>query len=89
VLGHDVFRETGLDNPDADDNRLVRLETQYRMDEGICELISQPMYEGHLKTGKTPQANTDRPPAPYDATLTIIDTSHLWPFESVNAFFPI
>jgi ssDNA-binding Zn-finger/Zn-ribbon topoisomerase 1 len=87
VLGHDVFTETGLDNPDPDDTRCVMLETQYRMDEAICELISKPMYDGRLKTAKERTPATNKPPTPYDGTLTIIDTSELWPFESANAFF--
>jgi hypothetical protein len=90
VLGHDVFSEVGLDGPPADDARMVMLDTQYRMNKAICGLISEPMYGGLLETATTdkeaPQS-TQRPPPPYDGTLTIIDTSDLWPFESVNAFF--
>ncbi len=89
VLGHDVFSTTGLNDPRVPDDRLVMLNTQYRMDGSICALISEPMYLGKLKTA----ANTthakigNEPPAPYDSPLTIVDTSDLWPFESVNAFF--
>ena len=65
------------------------LDTQYRMDKAICGLISEPMYGGLLNTAidKKPSQLARRPPPPYDGTLTIIDTSDLWPFESVNAFF--
>ncbi len=89
VLGHDVFSEVGLDGPPADDARMVMLDTQHRMDKAICGLISEPMYGGLLETAADKEApqSTRKPPPPYDGTLTIIDTSDLWPFESVNAFF--
>lgn len=89
VLGHDVFSEVRLDDPRVDDARIVMLDTQYRMDKAICELISEPMYGGLLKTavGKEWPQSAQKPSPPYDGTLTIIDTSDLWPFESVNAFF--
>jgi hypothetical protein len=52
-------------------------------------LISEPMYGGRLKTAveKGLTRRAENPPPPYDGTLTIVDTSDLWPFESVNAFF--
>ena len=87
VLGHDVFTAAGLDNPHADDARMVMLDTQYRMDKVICELISEPMYSGRLRTAVDSERTLENPPSPYDGTLTIVDTSDLWPFESVNAFF--
>jgi hypothetical protein len=89
VLGHDVFHAAHLDDLRGDDPRMVMLDTQFRMDEAICDLISQPMYGGRLKsaqaTGRLGEAI--QPPAPYDGRMTIVDTSDLWPFESVNAFF--
>jgi hypothetical protein len=89
VLGHDVFSEARLDDPRVGDARMVMLDTQYRMDKAICGLISEPMYGGLLKTALERQRAqaARKPPPPYDGTLTIIDTSGLWPFESVNAFF--
>ena len=64
------------------------LRTQYRMDKAICDLISEPMYRRRLETAieKENAHVTDKAPAPYDGPLTIIDTSDLWPFESVSAF---
>jgi ssDNA-binding Zn-finger/Zn-ribbon topoisomerase 1 len=85
VLGHDVFYAAGLNDPRVPDDRRAMLETQYRMDESICALISEPMYWGMLRTATKTIKN--EPPAPYDGALTIVDTSDLWPFESVNAFF--
>lgn len=87
VLGKDVFSETGLDNPHADDIRMVMLDTQYRMDPAICGLISEPMYGGLLRTAINKPEPKQNPPSPYDGPLTIVDTSDLWPFESVNAFY--
>ncbi len=85
VLGPDVFTAVGLA---VDDPRMDMLTTQYRMDEAICGLISEPMYESLLNTAaeKNGHQTKQRTPAPYDGALTIIDTSDLWPFESVNAF---
>ncbi|MGC2079648.1 MAG: AAA domain-containing protein, partial [Xanthobacteraceae bacterium] len=87
VLGKDVFSETGLDNPHADDIRMVMLDTQYRMAPAICGLISEPMYGGLLRTAINRPEPKQNPPPPYDGPLTIVDTSDLWPFESVNAFY--
>jgi hypothetical protein len=65
------------------------LDTQYRMDGAICGLISEPMYGGLLKTA--PEKDRARiakePVFPFGGILTIVDTSDLWPFESVNAFY--
>jgi len=67
--------------------RLLMLDEQYRMDEEICRLISQPMYQGKLRTTKD-----HRPSAGLRAreflsdTLTIVDTSALWPFETQTVF---
>ena len=86
VLGRDVFSAAGVE--DVGDPRMVQLDTQYRMDKAICSLISGPMYDGKLKTdvaAGSPQS-ARKPPPPYDGPLTIVDTSDLWPFESVSAF---
>ncbi len=50
VLGKDVFAVAGLDGRSDGDSRIEMLETQYRMNKDICELISEPMYDGKLKT---------------------------------------
>jgi ssDNA-binding Zn-finger/Zn-ribbon topoisomerase 1 len=91
VLGDDVFHAARLDKFEKNDTRMVKLDLQYRMDHEICQLISTPMYRelGGLRTADEVfrRAKTQRPPPPYDQTLTIVDTSDLWPFESVNAYF--
>jgi hypothetical protein len=89
VLGHDVFEAAKLDGPPSNDPRMVMLKAQYRMDDDICQLISGPMYNGDLTTAteRVGRKKSTAPPAPYDGTLTVVDTSDLWPFESVNAFY--
>ena len=83
VLGLDVFEAAELDH-----SRMEMLDLQYRMDKDICQLIS-PMYGDQLKTAAevVDRPKTQRPPAPYDGTFTVVDTSDLWPFESVNAYY--
>jgi hypothetical protein len=88
VLGGDVFEAAELTDPVPND-RMEMLDLQYRMDDKICQLISAPMYGGQLKTAPKIASRQigRRPPPPYDGTFTIVDTSDLWPFESVNAYF--
>jgi superfamily I DNA and/or RNA helicase len=75
-------------NDPKGDPRLVILDTQYRMRPLICNLISALMYNNTLKTLlKRDDRRITPPPYPFDNTLTIIDTSDLWPFESQNAFY--
>lgn len=88
VLGHDIFAHVGLDNVPEGDDRLVMLDTQYRMHGAICDLIKDPMYQRRLRTAVGRElANKWKPPSPFDGVLTIVDTADLWPFETVNAFF--
>ena len=66
---------------------LTMLNTQYRMRSEICELIAKRMYDKYLLTASNREAAPGcLPPTPFEKPLTIIDTSHLWPFESNNAF---
>jgi hypothetical protein len=86
-LGHDVFESSGLAGDEPDDRRMD-LMVQHRMHDDICQLISEPMYGSALRTSPdriAPEEST-APPPPYSGTLTLVDTSDLWPFESVNAF---
>jgi hypothetical protein len=88
VLGHDVFKAAGLDGPPPNDPRMVMLDVQRRMHDDICQLISHRVYRGLLTTSKDwAMRELSSPPPPYDGTLTIVDTSDLWPFESANAFY--
>ena len=85
-LGLDPFTATERTKPDAPG--LAMLTTQYRMHPEICELISEPMYEGKLRTSPARKKVLGRlPPNPFEKPLTIIDTSDLRPVESQNASF--
>jgi hypothetical protein len=90
VIGPDAFKAVGIAT--EDDDRLVRLDLQYRMDPLICDLISGPMYRNRLATAHdrdTRECITSGAltPSPLGATLSVIDTSDLWPFESQTIFF--
>ena len=85
-LGLDPFTATDRTKPDAPG--LAMLTTQYRMHPSICGLISEPMYEGKLRTSPARKKVLGRlPPNPFEKPLTIIDTSDLRPVESQNASF--
>ena len=80
-LGLDPFTATERTKPDAPG--LIMLTTQFRMHPNICELISEPMYEGKLSTSPARKKVLGRlPPNPFEKPLTIIDTSDLGPIES-------
>ncbi|HEY6927186.1 MAG TPA: AAA domain-containing protein, partial [Steroidobacteraceae bacterium] len=82
LIGRDVFDVAGLTSPGAHDERMVMLDTQYRMHDAICALISGRMYAGRLQTTRDAEwlrqrAQMKRPPPPFDGALTLIDTSQL------------
>ncbi|WP_161815943.1 AAA domain-containing protein [Steroidobacter agaridevorans] len=89
-IGADVFNAAGVSRLDPNDRRIVMLDTQRRMQPAICDLISGPMYGGRLRSfdGADFWARRNaqpKPPEPLSATLTIVDTSQLYPIESVDA----
>ncbi len=84
VIGKDPFTANAIG---PGDNRLKMLDTQYRMDEQICDLISEPMYGGNLRTAKDRKINDIHCPEIFSQPLTIVDTSDLWPFETQSAFY--
>ncbi|MFH1113453.1 MAG: AAA domain-containing protein [Pseudomonadota bacterium] len=89
TLGSDVFKAAGISaavESGVEPPRLVMLNVQYRMQKTICDLISSVMYQGGLRTQREQAADSGRPPAPFDQTLTIIDTSRIWPFCNRDAF---
>jgi DNA polymerase III delta prime subunit len=67
--------------------RLVMLDEQYRMDDAICRLISSFMYSGKLRTASAVEVRGGQNPAPLAGSLTIVDTSSLWPFETQTTSF--
>jgi AAA domain/Topoisomerase DNA binding C4 zinc finger/PLD-like domain len=81
-LATDVFGRAGITkavNFGARPKRTVMLEQQSRMQDQICQMISGPMYKGRLRTiGYHPGETI--PPAPFETTLTVVDTSTIVPF---------
>ena len=89
AIGDDIFHAARVSALNPSDPRIVMLDTQRRMDEAICQLISEPMYEGRLKTATDESFQKDRaarkrPPPPFDGALTLIDTSDLHPLQSFD-----
>jgi hypothetical protein len=84
-IGKSVFVTAGIDlDRQPMTKRVTMLEEQYRMEDPICQLITR-MYKGHLRTSKRLRANLPIP-APFNTTLTIIDTSSVGPFANRDVF---
>ncbi len=88
TLGQDVFKSAGV--TDAVESgvlppNVVMLDVQYRMEQKICNLVSSTMYRGFLKTEKAILASGELP-EPFQDTLTIVDTSRIWPFSNRDVF---
>lgn len=83
-----IFQILGMDVLSSYAGEPPMLEEQYRMAEEICDLIKKPMYKGLLRTSsnKVPDDVEYHVREPFGSTLTVVDTSDLWPFETVNAF---
>jgi ssDNA-binding Zn-finger/Zn-ribbon topoisomerase 1/DNA polymerase III delta prime subunit len=89
-IGMDVFHAAGIVSAVESRKslpRLVMLDEQHRMDDGICRLISSFMYSGKLRTAAAVEARSIHIPAPLSGPLTIVDTSTLWPFETQTSSF--
>lgn len=84
-IGTDVFHTAKVDSTKTTIKRRVMLSEQYRMDDRICRLISMLFYNGLLKTGQR-RISIPAPPRPFEGTLTIIDTSPIWPFVNRDPF---
>lgn len=77
-VAKDAFHAAGVVGTDgiaSDDQRLVRLDTQYRMRPGICEVVNAVAYpDAPLQTGRDDTSSV--PPSPMlDAPLMLLDTS--------------
>lgn len=89
-IGMDVFHAAGIVSAvelNQSLPRLVLLDEQYRMDDAICRLISSFMYKGKLHTAPTVEARDAQMPPPLTGSLTIVDTSSLWPFATQTSSF--
>src|ERR1700723_220762 len=83
TIGCDVFHAAGIPKAFSGGStakRTVMLAEQYRMKAGICDLISERMYEGRLVTSPSWIGPETELPAPFDGEMTIIDTSSIQPF---------
>ena len=90
ILAPDIFFRAGITAPARQGReipRLVLLDEQFRMDYSICRLVSGRFYQGRLRTSpKRTPVDTDWLPDLLSSHLTIIDTSHVWPFATRNTF---
>ena len=87
VLGRSIFEVCGIEeaarSASLAPGNLVFLDTQYRMNREICDLISEYMYAGNLKTGISRDAtNILHPQLDSIGELVLIDTSPLISFSS-------
>jgi hypothetical protein len=77
-VAKDAFHAAGVVGTNGiacDDPRLVRLDTQYRMRPGICEVVNAVAYpDAPLQTGRDDTSSV--PPSPMlNAPLVLLDTS--------------
>lgn len=77
-VARDAFHAAGIVGTNGvarHDQRLVRLDTQYRMRPGICEVVNAVAYpDSPLQTGRDDTSTV--PPSPMlDAPLVLLDTS--------------
>jgi len=91
VLGHDVFEVSGVAasaKSRTGAGNLTMLRQQYRMDKEICRYVSEYFYEEHGNGLVSPEDPHDPPalPEPLNQTITIIDTSSIYPFTTRNVF---
>jgi ssDNA-binding Zn-finger/Zn-ribbon topoisomerase 1 len=89
ILSADAFHAAGVAkafSAEQAPKRGVMLTEQYRMQNEICRIISTKMYRGRLKTAATVTAGAVTPPAPFERSLTVIDTSTIAPFSSRDPF---
>lgn len=88
-LGRNVFEASGTvalcETAGSSLPQLQMLTEQFRMADPICQLISPAMYSGQLVTASERESDALPLPAPFDQPLVIVDTSRLFPFESISA----
>ncbi|MEW8441737.1 MAG: AAA domain-containing protein [Candidatus Thiodiazotropha taylori] len=90
LLGKDIFDQAGIVESVRRNERLTTLtmlDEQYRMDNSICQLISDRIYDGKLRTSHNRQANNlSATIDPFSTNLIIIDTSNVFPFANRDKF---
>jgi phosphatidylserine/phosphatidylglycerophosphate/cardiolipin synthase-like enzyme len=90
IIGRSVFSTSGIEESVragmSPAENLSFLDTQYRMNREICELISSYMYQGRLKTGTRPlPVSILHPSLDAIGELVLIDSSTLMSFSSSTA----
>jgi superfamily I DNA and/or RNA helicase len=88
-VGTDIFQVVGIPEAVASHQlppNLVKLNTQYRMDNAICALINDNFYDGTLKTDARAgsKRNVQEYPEMLQDKLIIVDTSSQSPFVNVK-----
>ena len=87
ILGANIFEVSGIaesarNKVSQGPSNLSMLETQYRMHQDICDLISPFMYNDRLKTDFSKDDGFGVDGILKSSRLTIIDTSTMMPFSS-------
>lgn len=90
ILGRNVFETAGIADAVGENRippRVILLDEQYRMDDGICDLISTSFYNSNLTTAQD-RISAHSPMISHllQDRLIIVDTSRVFPFSARNAF---
>jgi hypothetical protein len=79
-MGGDVFDRAGITrsiDSDCEVKNLVMLRDQWRYPHAICDLVSNPMYGGRLRTAAQRERTSPICPDPFQKPISIIDTSDI------------
>jgi len=90
AIGIDIFNSAGIEdkiNTGVETSNIVMLKEQYRMDDKICSIVSNPIYEGKLFTSSNRTSNSKEIPiSGLGGKITIIDTSSVNPYCNNDPF---
>ncbi len=90
TIGIDIFNSAGIEdkvNTGIKAPNIVMLKEQYRMNDKICSIVSNPMYEGRLFTSNNRISNAREIPInKINGKITIIDTSSVNPYCNNDPF---
>ena len=85
-----IFNSAGIEdkiNTNVKTSNIVMLREQYRMDDKICSIVSNPMYGGKLFTSSNRVSNSKKIPInKLNSNLVIIDTSSVNPYCNNDPF---
>lgn len=91
LLSHDAFEVSGISariKQSSKVGNLVALKSQYRMEKDICQYVSKFFYQRFNNELTSPRPPEDPPELlePFNQTITLIDTSRIYPFTTRNFF---